>query len=120
MTELAAAQSFGSENKDMLLEGESPLQASEGAAPEQAGSHMYKDVEEMDLAAVENQLTALQQDVQSFIQNARAMEGLMEQLLKDAAGKQWELQQLSSSYQSSDAALRDANHAWKEAEESLA
>lgn len=120
MTELAAAQSFGSENKDMLLEGESPLQASEGAAPEQAGSHTYKDVEEMDLAAVENQLTALQQDVQSFIQNARAMEGLMEQLLKDAAGKQWELQQLSSSYQSSDAALRDANHAWKEAEESLA
>ncbi|GAV12287.1 AAA family ATPase [Paenibacillus sp. NAIST15-1] len=120
LTELAAAQSFGLDNKDMLLEGESPLQAGEGAASEQAGSHTYKDVEELDLAAVENQLTALQQDVQSFIQNARTMEGLMEQLLKDAAGKQWELQQLSSSYQSSYVALRDANRAWKEAEEALA
>lgn len=118
--ELAAAQSF-TKDGEILFDGESKssavvedahlYSATESALPEEAVIN--------ELSAVESEWKSLQHDMQSFTQHTREMEGRMERLLKDAEGKQWELQQLSLSSQSAEASMREADGAWKEAKDAL-
>ncbi|MGG0811382.1 AAA family ATPase [Paenibacillus alvei] len=118
--ELAAAQSFTKDGEiwfDSKSEGSTVVEHAQFHPA--IGSSLPEEVVINDLSVVGAELKSLQQDMQSYIQHTREMEGHMDQLLKDAEGKQWELQQLSLSYQSAEASMREADGAWKEAKDAL-
>ncbi|WP_420798663.1 SbcC/MukB-like Walker B domain-containing protein [Paenibacillus alvei] len=118
--ELAAAQSFTKDGEiwfDGKSEGSTVVEHAQFHSA--AGLSSPEEVVINDLSVVRAELKSLQHDMQSYIQHTREMEGHMDQLLKDAEGKQWELQQLSLSYQSAEASLREADGAWKEAKDAL-
>ncbi|MCY7486974.1 AAA family ATPase [Paenibacillus alvei] len=118
--ELAAAQSFTKDGEiwfDGKSEGSTVVEHAQFHSA--TGLSSPEEVVINDLSVVRAELKSLQHDMKSYIQHTREMEGHMDQLLKDAEGKQWELQQLSLSYQSAEASLREADGAWKEAKDAL-
>lgn len=120
--ELAVAQSSSDEDGDKLsqLETEALIGREKANLETEAFVSLHKDHMDCDLSAAETEMRALQHKTSAFIQNARTAEEHLDQLLKEAAEKQWDLQQLASSRQSSILALRDAEAAWQEAADVLA